>query len=165
MRLFLLTVFFAALTTLRPQPLTRATVFVFLSTECPISQQYIRRLTELHHDFSGQGIGFVAVFPLRTDDYKTIGRFKTDYALPFRTQADPQQQLARQFRARITPEAVVQTKTGQIMYRGAIDDWFFALGKHRPEPTQHYLRDALRAFLANEPVLIQKTEPVGCLIE
>lgn len=165
MRLFLLTVFFAILTNLRPAPPVRATVFVFLSTECPISQQYARRLVELHHEFSEKGVSFVAVFPLRTDDYETIGRFKTEYALPFRTQTDPQQKLARQLCARTTPEAVVQAATGQIIYQGAIDDWFFALGKHRPDPTQHYLRDALRAFLANEPVLIQKAEAVGCLIE
>ncbi len=143
----------------------RATVFVFLSTECPISQQYARRLTQLHHEFTGQDITFIAVFPLRTDDYKTIGRFKTEYGLPFRTHPDPQKKLARQLRAHVTPEAVVQTETGQIIYQGAIDDWFFALGKHRPAPTQHYLQDALRAFLANEPVLIQRTEAVGCLIE
>ena len=149
----------------RPAPPVRATVFVFLSTECPISQQYARRLAELHREFSEKGVAFVAVFPLRTDDYKTIGRFKTEYGLPFSAKSDPQQRLTRQLRAHITPEAVVQTQTGQIIYQGAIDDWFFALGKHRPEPAQHYLRDALRAFLANEPVLTQKIEAVGCFIE
>ena len=165
MRLFLITTWLMSLHHPRPAPPVRATVFVFLSTECPISQQYARRLAELHYEFSAHGIEFVAVFPLRTDDFKTIGRFKTEYGLPFRTQPDPQQKLARHLRARITPETVLQTKTGQIIYQGAIDDWFFALGKHRPEPSQHYLQDALRAFLANQPVLVAKTEAVGCFIE
>jgi peroxiredoxin len=164
-RLFLLTFFLTTLFNHRPAPLVRATVFVFLSTECPISQQYARRLAELHHEFSDKGITFVAVFPLRTDDFKSIGRFKTECGLPFSAKSDPQQKLALQLRAHVTPEAVVQTQTRQIIYQGAIDDWFFALGKHRPEPSQQYLRDAIRAFLANQPVLIQKTEAVGCFIE
>ncbi len=143
----------------------RARVTVFLSTECPISQQYVRRLSELHRVFSVQHIDFTAYFPLKTDDYKTIGRFRRDYSLPFPTKPDPTQQMARRFHAHITPEVVVQDATGTVVYQGAIDDWFYSLGKHRPEPTRHHLRDALVALLNNQPIIPAKTEAVGCFIE
>jgi len=54
---------------------------------------------------------------------------------------------------------------GQTAYQGAIDDWYVALGKHRPEARLHYLRDALDAVLAGNAVAIVKTEAVGCLVE
>jgi hypothetical protein len=142
---------------------TRATVF--LSTECPISQQYTRRLSELHREFSTKNIVFTAYFPLKTDDSRALTRFRCDYPLPFPTKPDPNQRMARRFHASITPEVVVQDATGTVVYQGAIDDWYVSLGKHRPEPTRHYLRDALLSLLTNQPILPAKTEAVGCFIE
>ncbi len=144
---------------------TKVQVTVFLSTECPISQRYIPKLRELYQEFSGKNISFTAFFPLSTDDYKAIGRFRRDYSLPFPTKPDPGQRMARRFRASITPEVVVQDGSGTVVYQGAIDDWFVGLGRHRPEPSQHYLHNALLALLNNQPILPARTEAVGCFIE
>ncbi len=53
---------------------------------------------------------------------------------------------------------------GEVLYRGAIDNWYHALGKNRPAPTEHYLKNALDAVLNNTPILTQRTEAVGCLM-
>jgi len=159
------TVSFSFAQQVNPKKATKVQVSVFLSTECPISQRYIPRLRELYQEFSGKNISFAAYFPLSTDDYRALGRFWRDYPLPFPTKPDPNQQIARRFRASITPEVVVQDVSGTVVYQGAIDDWFVALGKHRPEPTQHYLRNALSALLNNQPVVPARTEAVGCFIE
>lgn len=143
----------------------RLTVHVFLSTECPISQQYVRVLTKLQRYYSPLGIQFVAWFPLRTDSPRTIRRFQTEYALSFVGKPDPNAQLARQLRVQITPEVVVIQPNGKIRYQGAIDDWYVTLGKHRPEAAQHYLRDALDALVAGEDVVVARTNAVGCLVE
>lgn len=150
---------------LKQKNAARVQVNVFLSTECPISQQYIPRLRELYQEFSGQNISFTAYFPLKTDDTKAIGQFRRDYSLPFPTKPDLNQRMARQFRASITPEVVVQDLSGTVVYQGAIDNWFVSLGRHRPEPTEHYLRNALLALLNNQPILPAHTEAVGCYIE
>lgn len=142
-----------------------ARVSVFLSTECPISQQYTRRLREIYEEFAPKRLEFVAYFPLRTDDYRALGRFRREYPLPFPTQPDPKQRMARRFRATVTPEVVVQDANGFVVYQGAIDDWFVTLGKHRPEPTRHYLHDALVAILERQPIIPPKTDPIGCFIE
>src|SRR5688572_31138348 len=43
-----------------------ATVVLFLSFDCPVSNSYAATLTELHKKFAEKGVGFVAVVP--TDD-------------------------------------------------------------------------------------------------
>ncbi|UHG90478.1 redoxin domain-containing protein [Spirosoma oryzicola] len=144
---------------------TNLTVYAFLNTECPISQQYTRRLAELYQTFSPEGVRFVAVFPLRTDTPKAIEQFRVDYKLPFAGQPDKGARLARQFRAHVTPEVVVMQSDGKVRYQGAIDDWYVDLGKRRTEAVHTYLRDALNALLTNQPVPEARTEAVGCLIE
>lgn len=147
-----------------PTPDQRPTVYVFLSTECPISQQYARRLSDIHHQYAAD-VRFVALFPLRTDTANRIQQFRQEYGLSFRGQPDRAARVAHRLGARVTPEAVVVDAGGRVHYRGAIDDWYVALGKHRPSPTQHYLRDALDALLTDRAVLVPNTEAVGCLIE
>lgn len=149
----------------QPVPKPRLTVHVFLNTECPISQQYVRVLTDLQRHYEPQGVQFVAWFPLRTDSPPVIRRFRTEYALSFTGKPDPGARLARQLRVRVTPEVVVMQPSGRIRYRGAIDDWYFALGKHRPEADQHYLRAALDALVAGKDVALPGTNAVGCLVE
>lgn len=146
-------------------PPPKLTVYAFLSTECPISQQYTRQLSTLCERFKPLGVRFVAVFPLRTDSPAVIERFRTEFNLPFPGQPDTGSQLARRFRARVTPEVVVTQADGQVRYQGAIDDWYVDLGKHRSKPTQSYLAEALDALLHNQPVMQSRTEAVGCLIE
>lgn len=141
------------------------TVYVFLNTECPISQQYISRLADIYQHFSHAGVRFMALFPLQTDTPATIQRFRAEYKLPFAGKPDINTQLARHFRVRVTPEVVVMQPDGKVSYQGAIDNWYVDLGKHRPQATQYYLQDALTALSAGKPVVQPRTDAVGCLIE
>ncbi|MCX6219174.1 redoxin domain-containing protein [Spirosoma sp.] len=143
---------------------SRITVYAFLSTECPISQQYVRTLEKLHQRYSPVGVRFVAMFPLSTDSPQRIKRFRSEYGLPFAGRPDGGAQLARQFRVRATPEVVVMQANGTVRYQGAIDDWYISLGKHRPHMTSAYLQQALDALLANQAVTTARTEVVGCLL-
>lgn len=68
-------------------------------------------------------------------------------------------------RVLVTPEVVVMQSDGTIRYQGAIDNWYVALGKHRPEATHHYLQDALDTLLAGRDVAQPRTNAVGCLVE
>lgn len=148
-----------------PDPPPKLTVYTFLNTECPISQQYTRQLTTLYEQFKQRGVRFVAIFPLRTDSPAVIQRFRTEFNLPFPGQPDAGAQLARRLGARVTPEVVVTQGDGQIRYQGAIDDWYVDLGKHRSKSSHNYLSDALDALLGNQLVVQSRTEAVGCLIE
>ncbi|ADB40210.1 redoxin domain-containing protein [Spirosoma linguale] len=140
------------------------TVYAFLSTECPISQQYVRTLEKLHQRYSPVGVRFIAMFPLSTDSPQRIRQFRSEYGLPFTGRPDVGAQLARQFRVRTTPEVVVMQANGIVRYQGAIDDWYISLGKHRPQVTNAYLQQALDALLANQAVTPARTEAIGCLL-
>ncbi|SOD92369.1 Peroxiredoxin [Spirosoma fluviale] len=147
----------------KPVP-PRLTVYTFLSTECPISQQYIRTLDKLYQRFNPSGVRFIAMFPLAGDSPQRIRQFRSEYGLPFAGRPDVGARLARQFRVRTTPEVVVMQANGTVRYQGAIDDWYISLGKPRPEVTNAYLQQALNALLANQVVVTARTEAVGCLL-
>lgn len=140
------------------------TVYAFLSTECPISQQYTRTLDALHLRFKRSDIRFVAMFPLQTDSPRRIRQFQTEYGLSFAGQQDTDARLARQLRVHTTPEVVVLQPDGMIRYQGAIDDWYVSLGKRRSAPTNAYLERALDALLKHQAVIQPRTEAVGCLL-
>lgn len=148
---------------LKPAPPT-LTVYTFLSTECPISQQYVRTLENLHRRYGSSTIRFVAMFPLKTDSPRLIHQFRTEYGLSFAGLPDRGARLAQQFRVRTTPEVVVMQEDGTVRYQGAIDDWYVSLGKHRPKVTNAYLQNALDALLTEQVVMPTRTEAVGCLL-
>ncbi|GAB2767931.1 hypothetical protein GCM10027275_08010 [Rhabdobacter roseus] len=135
-----------------------------MDPECPVCQGYTRTLKELYEKYQTQGVEFRAVYPTYTLKKKDIRRFHGSYQLPFAGQKDKGAALADRFDATVTPEAILTDPLGRIIYRGAIDNWYYALGKNRPAVTEHYLRDALEATLQGQPVLPARTQAVGCLI-
>jgi hypothetical protein len=77
---------------------------------------------------------------------------------------DSHQVLARQAGALGTPEAVILSPDGKVLYRGRIDDRFASFGKTRLHVDQHDLRDALDEVLAGEPVAHPYAPSLGCAI-
>lgn len=141
-----------------------ATVYIFLSDTCPICQTATPTLRQLHATFAPQGVAFVGVFPeaqLRPAD---LVLFQKHYPLPFPLRPDSNQQLARRFGARITPEVVVVAAAGHVVYQGRIDDSYARLGQRRSITQHHDLRDALAAVVAGQPVAQPRTPAVGCYI-
>lgn len=148
----------------------KAVVLVFLAAECPISQKYVPILRGEQKAFSD--VQFLAIFT-KWEKKEMIQTFLKEYELnqglsphdsiPVLT--DKKNQLIKNIDARITPEVFLFTKEGVLEYRGAIDDWYYALGKYRQEPTQNYLKDAIISVLNNEPVKIKQTDAIGCIIE
>jgi thiol-disulfide isomerase/thioredoxin len=78
---------------------------------------------------------------------------------------DYKNKLIKKLKATNTPEAFFFDKNGTLQYRGAIDNWFYELGRYRPQATEQYLKNALTQFLKNEKITVAHTKPVGCLIE
>jgi len=55
-------------------------------------------------------------------------------------------------------------KKGEVVYKGAIDDWVQDLGKQKLTVSKHYLQDAINASLNNKEVTVKRTKAIGCLI-
>ena len=145
---------------------TKAIVFLFTSTDCPISNRYAPEVQRVVAEFAPQGRGFRLVYPNPADQAAAIREHMAAFWLRRRVRgAAGSRACARQVhvKATITPEAAV-VAGGRVVYRGRIDDRYVDLGVERPSPTQHDLADALTAVLAGKPVARPTTQAVGCFI-
>jgi thiol-disulfide isomerase/thioredoxin len=143
----------------------KASVFVFLAPDCPLSQSYTRTLNELHSQFGNAGVGFYGVVESSQYARKEIDDFITQYRIDLPVALDPHATLAQFFGAMVTPEVFVVNSEGKTIYQGAIDNWAPELGQHRTVITEHYLLDALNGFIRTGKVSVRTTKPVGCFIE
>ncbi len=143
---------------------TKATVLIFLDPECPISQAYTLTLRKLHEQYATKGVAFKGIYDSAPLKKRDIRRFHQKYQLPFSGLKDKEYTIARRYGATITPEVVLINEMENVLYRGAIDNWYYALGKNRTEPTEYYLKDALEATLGHYPIVKKQTQAVGCLM-
>jgi ribosomal protein L35AE/L33A len=143
----------------------KAIVFLFTSTECPISNRYAPELRRLAATFVPQGVLFRLVYPNPAEDTTAIREHMAAFSYAGATQAlrDPKHALVKFVGATITPEAAVYAG-GRVQYRGRIDNRYVDFGVDRPAATEHDLHDAIAAVLAGKPVPHPETQPVGCYI-
>jgi peroxiredoxin len=139
-------------------------VIFFLDPECPISNAYMKEIKSIYADFSAKGVTFEAFFPMSTVTDQEIKAFLKKYNATFPGYTDPNLQKAKRYQATVMPEVVLVNSAGMVVYRGAIDDWYYGLGKSRPKATEFYLRNAIEATLDGNQVLKSRTEAYGCLI-
>jgi peroxiredoxin len=138
-------------------------VYAFLGTECPLSREQTLALTEAHAQW-GEKVQFYGVFPNKSDSPETIHRFAEKYKLPFSLIPDHQHQLTDSLQATVTPEVILLTQNGKVLYAGQIDNRMQSLGVKRKVVTQHYLQDAIAEAVAGQEITIKKTKGIGCRI-
>ena len=143
----------------------KAIVFLFTSTDCPISNRYAPELRRLAQTFVPQGVMFRLVYPNPAEDAAAIRGHMAAFAYAGAIDAlrDPKHALVKVVGATITPEAAVYAG-GRVQYRGRIDNRFVDFGVDRPAATEHDLHDAIAAVLAGKPVVHPETQAVGCYI-
>lgn len=138
-------------------------VILFLGTDCPITQKYITRIKTIGDEFSSSA-EFYAVFPTQFS-IKEIKDFKKEYRISMSLLRDDDMELAKLLGATVTPEVFLLDKGLTLQYQGAIDNWFYELGKYRQTTTEEYLVDGLKALAAGASPAIKKTEAIGCFIQ
>jgi len=148
----------------RTPPGTTATVFLFTSSDCPVSNRYAPEFRRLYEAFGPRGVRFWLVYPNPADSPAIVRQHLVDFAYPMSALRDPEHLLVKRMKASVTPEAAVFDTRGRLTYRGRIDDRYARLGLERPAPTRHDLDDALTSTLAGKPVAQPVTQAVGCFI-
>lgn len=143
---------------------SKATVLLFISSDCPISNRYAPAIQRLHDTFTSQGVRFWLVYPNPADSAAVIGTHRKDYRYTIASLRDPQHHAVKLAKVTITPEAAVYDRDKKLVYRGRIDDRYVSLGLERPAPTKHDLQDALSAVVAGRPVPQATAPAVGCFI-
>jgi thiol-disulfide isomerase/thioredoxin len=142
----------------------KATVFIFVATDCPNSNTYAPVMARLYHEYSPKGVAFFNVYSDPAESAATVSKHDKDFETPFRALLDPRQTLARETGTKSTPEAVVLGPAGQELYRGRIDNRFIEPGKTRYQPTENDLQEALDAILAGKAPPHAVTRTIGCAI-
>ena len=144
---------------------TKAIVFLFTSTDCPISNRYAPEVRRIAESFGSKGVVFRLVYPNPAETPAAIREHMSAFAYAGAAEAfrDPAHALVKFAGATVTPEAAVYAD-GRIVYRGRIDDRYVDLGVERPAATQRDLADALAAVVAGKPVAQPTTQAVGCFI-
>lgn len=141
---------------------SRAVVLFFLGTECPVSNGYASEMRRLARDYGPRGVVFQGVHPDPHVTAEAAARHAGEYGLDFPILLDPDQDLAEQVGATVTPEAAVLDGRGNVLYRGRIDDRYSLKGQRRGSARSLDLRDALDAVLAGRMPSVAETEAFGC---
>jgi thiol-disulfide isomerase/thioredoxin len=143
----------------------QATVFFFLSPDCPLCRSYMPRLRELTGKFASDSIKFFGIFPGTSYSHKEIGDFFKACACKMDTFVDEGRTLTAHLGATVTPEVFVVDRKGKTLYSGRIDNWAYEVGKKRTVVTEHELEDALNAIVRGQPIKVKHADAVGCFIE
>ncbi len=141
-----------------------ATVLVFATTDCPISNRYAPDIQSLAARFGKQGIGFTLVYPVGTDTPAVIRDHVKKFGYTLTAVRDTAQELVKHTGVQVTPEVAVIGAGGRVMYRGRIDDRYLEFGKDRPQPTDRTLERALEAIVQGKPVPVREARAVGCIL-
>jgi peroxiredoxin len=142
-----------------------ATVVVFTCNHCPYALAWHRRINAVARDYADRGVRTLQIcandaerYPRDAPDAMRARVEAGEFAGPYLH--DATQEVARSWGARVTPDVFVVDPSMHLAYRGAPD------ADHRDESLDAaWLRAALDAVLAGEPVAEPQTTPVGCSIK
>jgi thiol-disulfide isomerase/thioredoxin len=146
-------------------PEGKASVLFFITSDCPISNSYAPEIQRICSEYGPKKVSCDLVYVDSALTTADVRKHVNDFgyaAVP--AILDPSQKLVKAAGATITPEAAVIGPSGQVLYRGRIDNVYAALGKRRPEATEHDLRKALDEVLSGKPVSAPQTQAIGCYI-
>ncbi len=150
------------LSALLAQASPELTVYVFTTTDCPISNRYAPEIQRLAARF-GSKAKFVLVYPVPNDSPDMIRQHKKKFAYAIESIRDTGQQLVKMSGVTVTPEVAVM-RGSLMLYRGRIDDRYVDFGRDRQTPTRRDLEEALNALIAGKLVAVTETRAVGCFL-
>ncbi|WP_435009726.1 redoxin family protein [Tundrisphaera lichenicola] len=143
-------------------PTGGATVVVFYSTECPISNEYSPTLNSLAESHPSSSFSMVGICVDPDVPASDISGHAREYRLKFPVVSDRDGVITARFGAEFTPEAFVIDSDGKVRYRGRINDMYAERGKRNANPRTNELRDAVDAVLAGREVAAAHVEAIGC---
>jgi peroxiredoxin len=135
---------------------------IFSANHCPYVAAWEDRIIALGAEFGSRNVGFVLVSSMDAskypqDSFDEMVKRAREKNYPFPYLYDETQAVARAFGATRTPEVFLFDQDRRLRYHGAVDSDF-----EEGEDREQYLRDALTALLAGEPVVVPETPPLGC---
>lgn len=141
----------------------KAIVFIFVRTDCPVSNRYAPTIQRLSTANAGKA-AFWLVYPSKGESAEAVRKHDRDYGYQIPALRDPQHVLVKESRAQVTPEAAVFDSNRRLVYHGRIDDLYVDMTRARTAPTTHELADAIQAAISGKSLAADSKPGVGCYI-
>jgi alkyl hydroperoxide reductase subunit AhpC len=138
----------------------KTTAVIFVSVQCPVSNDYNGRMKALYSEYKQKGIDFVFVNSNSTESAAEVVKHAQDNGFTFPVHKDVDNKVADRFNAQVTPEVLVFDKTGKIAYHGSIDD-----SRAEARISKRPMKDALDAIVAGKAVPVAESKAFGCTIK
>jgi hypothetical protein len=143
----------------------RWSVLFFLTSDCPIANQYAPEIRRICDKYEPEGARCYLVYADPSLTVEAVRKHAHDYhAARFPAVLDSGYRMVDAAGATVSSEVAVFSNEGKLAYRGRIDDFNADLGVPRQRATSHDLRDTLDALIAGRNVPNPRTETVGCFL-
>lgn len=143
----------------------KAVVLVFLSPECPVSNQYGGELNRIHEEAGRQKVEFYGVVSDAKLSRSAIKKHYDELAARFPVFVDSSGLLTELCRPTHVPEAFVFASDGRLAYRGRIDDAVASVDARRGAVVDRTLASVIAAIAEDRSPAAGRTEPVGTRLE
>jgi peroxiredoxin len=144
----------------------KGTLVIFSCNHCPYVIAWEDRLVAMGNEALEKGIGTIAINsndPNRQseDSFEAMKTRAAAKGMKFPYVVDETSAVARAYGASKTPEVYLFDAGGKLVYHGAIDD----NAEDAAAVKTPYLRQAIDAMLAGQPIPMAETKALGCSIK
>ncbi len=141
----------------------RAIVLMFVSTECPIVNEYLPVVADLASKQAEQSVQWLAIYSSPSDDAAKIAAHVKQFEIKIPALHDADQQVLQATGVDRTATVVLLDSRRVVRYSGRIDDRF-GYDYHRDAPTRNDLTVAIDELLAHKEISVPTTRVQGCRI-
>jgi peroxiredoxin len=141
----------------------KAVVLFFVSPFCSTTRPFMKEINAISTDYADKA----AIALVHSDSEITVEvafQHADMEQVKARVLIDKARQLAKHLGATTTPEAIIVSPAGEVLYRGRINDLYLGPTKRQRAATTQDLRAALDAVLAGKPVPTPQEPAQGCKI-
>jgi peroxiredoxin len=139
--------------------------------ECPFCANHFKTgaMQELQKDMTSKGVVWLMVNSVnpKHENHRTTEQARAEWEkLKLNATAwldDSSGKIGHAYGMRTTPDMFVIDQTGNLIYKGAIDDQ--PTPSHDPRKARNYVREAVDATLAGEKVKTPETKSYGCSVK
>ena len=142
----------------------KAVVFMVQGNGCPIVRNAMPAYRALRDRYAKQGVQFFMLNSNLQDNRRSIAEEANEYGYDIPIWVDDTQIIGESLNLVRTGEVfMLDPKTWQVVYHGAIDDRL-SYENQKAKASAHYLQDAINNVLAGQTVQTASTDALGCLI-
>ena len=138
---------------------TKPQVYIFLAAKCPCVYSHQETFNKCIRYYKDK-VDFTVVFIDKNDDKEDIDDMLKNLEWEIKYVIDKDKSYQKKYQPKVTTDCVLVSVTGEILYRGAVDDSPLNLGQVK----NFYLKNAIDDFLNGGIVKVKEGKGVGCLI-